>query len=344
MAGIADFHKQPPRLSIRWRADIGDHVISLAWSPDGKNVAAAAVGGPITVFDPSDGKPKTELPGHGFGTTVVQWRDSQTLGSAGQDGKASLWDVSTHEKVSMMGGAGWVEHLAWSPNREFIATGAGKKLRLFDANGKLVREYPDHGSTISGISWRPNGGELTSSSYGRIALWPMNGDTPLKEFTWRGSVLSHLWTPNGALLATGDQDATVHYWNYASGHHLQMSGYPTKVRELSWDTTNRWMATGGGWMVSVWDCSGRGPEGRNPVMLEAFGEEERVTAIAYQATGPHLAVAGTDGRVLTYRPEKSGRILSQVKLDAEVTQLAWSPGDTKLLVGTARGEVVLLGI
>jgi len=345
MAGLNDFLKQPPRLSARWRADVGDHVIGVAWSPDGKLVAAAAIGGPIAVFDANTGKPSVTLSGHDFGTMGVQFRDGKTLASVGQDGKARIWDAVSGEAIATMdGGAAWVEHLAWSAKGDYLATAAGKKLRLFDHAGNLVREYPDQPATISGLSWRPVGGELTSSCYGKVVTWSPNADKPVKELAWRGSVLSHAWAPSGKHLATGDQDATVHYWVYATGHHLQMRGYPSKVRELSWDTTSQWLATGGGWMASVWDCGGVGPERREPVMLDAQPEGERVTVLAYQAVGPHLATGGSDGKLAVWRPDKSPRVLSSAKLDAEVSRAAWSPGDTKLAVGTARGEVVLFGV
>src|SRR5689334_7483910 len=120
------------RLTRRWKADTDDHVISLAFSPDGKTVAAASVSGPVALLDASTGKPLRTLPGHGFGTTAVSWRrDGRVLATAGQDGKAKLWDVATGaEQAKLDGGAPWVEHVSWSPSADVLATAAGKKLRL----------------------------------------------------------------------------------------------------------------------------------------------------------------------------------------------------------------------
>ena len=42
-----------------------------------------------------------------------------------------------------------------------------------------------------------------------------------------------------------------------------MYGFPTKVLELSWNSTGRWLATGGSSSVILWDCSGKGPAGEN---------------------------------------------------------------------------------
>ena len=44
---------RPPDNKLRpaWTAAVPDHVIGVSWSPDGKALAAAAVSGPVTVFD-----------------------------------------------------------------------------------------------------------------------------------------------------------------------------------------------------------------------------------------------------------------------------------------------------
>jgi len=84
------------RLRKAWAATMPDHVIAVGWSPDGRLLAAAAVSGPVTLFNAADGTLVHALPGHGFGTTALDWHPSGTLlATAGQDGKAKLWDVAT---------------------------------------------------------------------------------------------------------------------------------------------------------------------------------------------------------------------------------------------------------
>src|SRR5262245_61569814 len=99
MPRLSNLFFGPSRLNRRWKADVGDHVIALAWSPSGKALAAASAAGPITLFD-AGGKVLRTLAGHGFGTTAVAWRrDGALLASAGQDGKVRLWDAATGEQT-----------------------------------------------------------------------------------------------------------------------------------------------------------------------------------------------------------------------------------------------------
>jgi WD40 repeat protein len=336
--------RESMRLGRLWQADLGDHVIGLDWHPSGAALAAASVSGPVRVYDAS-GTTTHDLPGHGFGTTAVAWSaDGAHLASAGQDGKAKLWDLTTgREKAALSGGAAWVEHLAWCPGADLLATAAGKKLRLWDAAGKLVREYPDHAGTIADVRWRPRFKLLASAAYGRLTLWTPEKSEPERTFEWKGgAMLALAWSPNGEFIATGNQDMTVRFWIVKTGTDLEMSGYPLKVRELAWDSTSRWLATGGGHIPCVWDCSGKGPAGRTPVQCEAH--TERVTALAFRHVAPLLASAGADGLVALWAPAEGKACLRQERLGAEVTQLAWSPDDRRLAVGTAAGAVVVYSV
>lgn len=327
-----------------WQAAVADHTIGLAWSPDGKFLAAAAVSGPVTVFDASTGKPAHELPGHGFGTTAVAWQpNGPLLVSVGQDGNARLWNGTTGTAVHALdAGATWVERLAWNAAGTLLAVGAGRKVRVFDPAGNLVRELPQQAGTVTDLAWRPGTNHVTLLAYGAATTYdPAAGVEPVKLLAWKGSPLNLAWGPDGAILAHGNQDATVHLWYYAESRDLQMWGYRTKVRELSWDYSSRYLATGGGPVVCVWDCKGgaNGPEGTKPQMLEAH--EENVTAVAYQTGGLLLASAGLDGRVVLWQPgNKKGPQVGEFRFEGiEASVIAWSPDDKSLAVGSGAGAV-----
>ena len=177
-------------------------------------------------------------------------------------GWRSIWDAVTGtERFRVEGGSAWVERVAWSPSGDVLATAAGKSLRFWDTAGRLLMAAPQHPSTIADIRWRPRWHELASAAYGQLAIWKHDKAEAISAFEWKGSMLTLAWSPDGRYIATGDQDSTLHFWIVKTGEDLMMYGYPTKVRELSWDSVGRYLATGGGPQVTVWDCSGKGPEG-----------------------------------------------------------------------------------
>jgi WD40 repeat protein len=118
-----------------------------------------------------------------------------------------------------------------------------------------------------------------------------------------------------------------------------MSGYPRKVRELAWDATSRWLATGGAEVACVWDFSGAGPAGTTPIQLEAH--KDPISCLAYQHQGALLASGAEDGQVILWQPSKGQGALAIAKHAGAISQLAWSPDDQQLAVGTADGNVVV---
>lgn len=328
-----------------WRAEVvGDHVIALVWSPNGKMLAAASISGPVFILDGKTGVVLHELSGHGFGTTALSWNPSSTLlASAGQDGHARLWDaISGTEVAALRAGSSWVECIAFSPTTDVVITGAGKKLCAWNTNGELLRQYTDFSSTIADVKWSQKGDTVAIAHYGGTSLYtPYTAEAP-RKFEWQGSTLKLAWSPDGKYIATGDQDSTVHFWITATGADLRMWGYQTKVLELSWDARSRFLATGGGEQVIVWDCAGKGPENTRPLMLQ--GHNALIKTLAFQPQGPLLASGGLDGQVFVWHPKKGERALASSVFAAGIAQVAWSPVDDRLAIGDENGLVVVAGI
>lgn len=331
------------RFTKRWEFDLGEPVRSVIPSPDGTHVAVAAVEGPIVVLAAGDGAPVARLAGHDLGTKALDWsRDSSYVVSCGQDGLGRVWSVaggSVHVTVDL--GSRWGECVAAAARYDAFATAAGRKVRLWSFDGELLCDWPERASTVLDVAWRPGSGRsrLAAASYGAIGLYdPGRLDRAVRELRWKGSSLKLAWSPDGTYLATGDQDASVHFWLVRTGVDLMMSGYPRKVRELAWDVTGRWLATGGGAEIIVWDCS-RSPEGSEPLVLEHH--EAPLCNLAYQRRGGLLASASLDGALAIWGPAGSREpVASLPGDDDEITTIAWTTGDD-LVVGRHGGSIVL---
>lgn len=326
----------------QWKALADDYVVSAAWSPRCNWLVAASVSGSILVLNAVSGSVARSFRGHSFGATTVQWHPmEEQFATAGQDGKIRLWSPTSDAALSeLAGGAEWVEHLAWSPSGAYLLSAAGHKLRLWDANGHLVREYPDHSNTIAGVSWNPRAHEFASACYGQVHVWSPEAVEPLRKFFWKGSMVSLAWGPNGRYLCHGNQDSTVHFWILQTGQDLQMWGYPCKIRELSWDSHSRYLATGGGPQVTVWNCSGKGPANTKPIVLKQH--RLPVSQLAYQHHGALLASGCQAGGIAIWNPSKHTKPMRVSRLARPVSHLSWSPDDEYLAAASDDGAIVML--
>jgi WD40 repeat protein len=351
--GLKKEAKNPiPDFELNWRASLGGHVIALSWSPTGEFLAAASADGPVALLSAETGAKLRLYPGHAGGTSAIHWRPGQSssgplLASAGCDGLVHLWSADSSTALhSLAAGAEWVECLAWSNRGEYLSCAAGKRLRLwsFDAaaqTASLLPEYPAQPATIADLAWKPGAQVLLAScGYNGLVFWSPAATECVRKFDWKGSMLKLAWSPNGRYIATGNQDSTIQFWNVDTGKELQMWGYRSKIRELSWDAASRFLASGGSATGVVWDCSGKGPAGTKPILLDFHSQ--LLSQLAFQREGSLLASGCREGLVALWRPGKKDSPLATAHLGSAITQVQWSPCQRRLAVGAADGEIQVL--
>lgn len=335
------------RLTERWTYDLDDFPIATACSRRGTFIAIASSSGSITVLDAHEGEVIVRLAGHNGGALALSWSPDETLlVSGGQDGSARIWDIAKREQLAVCdGGAAWVEHVAFDPRSsgstttQLFASAAGRVVRLWTGDGKLVRSYAPHPSTVSAMAWQAGTRELVTAAYGALTIWSPTRERQLRRFRWKGSLLAMACSRDGRYIASGDQDCTVHFWRIKTGDDLQMSGYPAKVLQLSWDASSRFLATGGSDAVTIWDCK-RSPEGTKPRVCE--GHDALVTAVHYQHRGDLLASGDAAGTLNLWAPTRSLSPLARRAFESELVTVAWDPTDTAVLAATTAGRIRLL--
>ena len=339
-----------------WAATLEDYVIDLAWSPDGQSLAAVAQSGAVTLHDAATGAVRHKLPGHADGANTVAWNPAGgELATGGQDGAVKFWSAATGAELAEtnLGGA-WVEHLAWTPAAEsappsVLIAAAGRKLVALHADGTVAHAFPDAPKTISALALTagPIAGAppsalsaqpplLATACFGHVSVWNTADFTAVKEFSYGNAIHALVWSPDRRWLVAGCHDNAVHLWAPAEDLELHMSGYETRLKELSFSHDSRWLATGGGRDACIWDCSGAGPEGREPLLLPHGG---RVVAVAFQHTHGLLASGSSDGEFSLWAPTRKNPLVAEVKMPAAATKFAWRADDGLLAVGTEQGHV-----
>lgn len=358
-------------LTKYWAAALDDYAIDLAWSPDGAQLAAASAAGPVSLFAAADGARRFELGGHESGTNCLAWRPDDAgrrvqdnppclLATGGQDGAVKFWDAAAGQPTASASlGHAWVEHLAWQVarvnpdaplkdqgdeqpvrnNPPYLFAAAGKNFSALRADGSVAHAFKPAPKTISALASQPAGGCAAVAYFGGVCLWDADDFVVQKEFPYANGIHALVWSPDSKWLVSGNQDPSVHLWIPEQDIELHMSGYETKVKHLSFDHTSRWLATGGGREACIWDCSGAGPEGREPAMLP---HDAPVCALSFQNTHGLLATASADGVVRVWSPERKQPLRATVKMPVPATKLAWSPDDRFLAIGTEKGAVYVL--
>jgi WD40 repeat protein len=146
----------------------------LAFSADGRTLAAVTGTGRIRLWETASGKERANFQGTqgGLGTFVFS-PDGKLLASGGSDEVVRLWDPAAGKVLrGFVGHQGKVNALAFSPSGKWLASGGDDKtVRVWDvASGKELRRFPGHRGAVLALRFSPDGKVLVSGSADTTAL------------------------------------------------------------------------------------------------------------------------------------------------------------------------------
>jgi len=120
-----------------------------------------------------------------------------------------------------------------------------------------------------------------------------------------------------------------------------MTGYPGRVRSMSWSTGGKALATSGADTVILWPFASKdGPMGKEPAMLAPL--QARVTAVACHPKQEIFAAGYSNGTVLMVRMSDGAEILVRRNNDVPISALGWNAGGTLLAFSDEAGDAGLL--
>lgn len=146
------------------RADLKGAVLSVAFHPSGRAIAAGGQGGLLREIDPTTGKLIHELKGHAGNVNVVAYSsDGRTLASGGAD--IRLWDPQSGKLIRRIPLPSPAYGVAFARfGTSVLATCGDNRLRLWGpANGEFEEVKAERQKGFLGVSYTNAGGALVSS-------------------------------------------------------------------------------------------------------------------------------------------------------------------------------------
>ncbi len=301
---------------------------------------AAFVGAEENMFIVGGGGEVSPVSVHGGGILCAA-SDGARIVMGGDDGKLVALDA--RGEVALLATdpkRRWIDNVALHPDGA-VAWSAGKT--AFVRSGKNEEKMLDVPSTVGGLAFAPKGLRLAVAHYNGVTLWFPNMAAKPDVLEWAGSHLSVTFSPDNKFLVTAMHEPALHGWRLADNRHMRMTGYPGRVRSVSWSAGGKALATSGADSVILWPFASKdGPMGKEPAMLAPL--QARVTTVACHPRQDIFAAGYSDGTVLMVRMTDGAEILVRRNAAAPVAALAWNSKGTLLAFAAEDGDAGLLSL
>ncbi|MET0677774.1 MAG: WD40 repeat domain-containing protein [Bradyrhizobium sp.] len=280
----------------------------------------------------------SRIDAHG-GAILCAVSDGKRVVTGGDDGKVVALDANGETSVLATDAKRrWIDNVALHTDGT-VAWSAGKTAFVRSAKGE--EKSFDAPSTVGGLAFAPKGLRVAVAHYNGVTLWFPNMAAKPEFLEWAGSHLAVTFSPDNKFLVTAMHEAAMHGWRLADSRHMRMSGYPGRVRSMSWSADGKGLATSGADTVIIWPFGSKdGPMGKQPAMLAPL--QARVSAVACHPKQEFMAAGYSDGTILIVRYEDGAEILVRRNGSEPVSALGWNTKGTWLAFGTEDGDAGLL--
>ena len=305
------------RRTLRPLDTLEEEINGLAFSPNGKHLAAAIPSGVIIWEGGNQIGPLIEA--SNYPTTSVAFSpDGSLLAMATRKGEIFLLSLSSAQDSE--------EGIVFPP----------------DAQAKLIEGHSDG---VTCVVFSPDGKLLASSSHDHtIRLWDVSkretiGEPLARHYAEVSAIAFH---PGGALLASGSFDGTVIVWDVATG---QPQGRPLVhdakgITSVAFSSDGQMLASAArNKTMALWDASSQ----RQITQLSGYAGQ--VYEVAFSPKANLLASADSDGAVILWNPTRPSPLGSEATQHSnKITRVEFSPDGNIVATGALDCNIFLTDI
>lgn len=187
---------------------------ALAFSPDGKTLAAAGDAGRVKLYDGATAKELRAISGLSKIVNAVAFApDGKTLAVAGVDNAVSLFAVSGEPGAVLRAHKTWIAAMIFSiDGKQLVSADQNANVIVWDrASGKPVEELRGDNGWTYALAASPDGKLLAWGADGGVQLWDRAGKRAgAKLPTARSQITTVAFTPDGKHVIAGDYAGALH--------------------------------------------------------------------------------------------------------------------------------------
>ena len=298
---------------------LGNGVMDVAYSPDGKLLATAGADGTAKIWNAVGGGDTERLTLRGHTNEVISVAfspDGKRLVTGSRDGTVRIWDAQSGEQVGdpLTGETTAIQRVAWSPDGKIIAgIGQNQVINLWDASSLEPLSFSPIATTrpLFGLAFSPDGsllavsgGSTQGTPEGNVFVFDTSSGEQVAEARQSNLVYSVAFTPDGSEVKGAGVDGTLSTLNIESGESSSVSLYEASKGILSVAVT----PDGSNIILGLLDGTvhihpADSSSASGDTVLESHKAE--VWAVAVSPDGKQIASASRDGTAKIWEMDKT---------------------------------------
>ena len=238
-------------------SEIRNPISDVAFSVDGKRIVAAQCDKVVKVWDLATRRELLTLDHQGV-WNVAYSPDGKRLATRDLQRNVKIWNASTGEALGTIQHPDVVTCVAFSSDREWIATGCGdKRARIWDdaTSETIALQHPE---AVTSVAFGPDAKRLvTATNDSTVRVWDVaTGKQLLSLQGHTAPVQCVAYSPDGMRIASGGMDNTVRLWDAGTGRELlTFPEHPFAVMTVAFSSDGTRLASasqGGTGEVRIW--------------------------------------------------------------------------------------------
>ncbi len=222
-------------------------VYTLAWSPNGKQIASAGDASSIQIWDVADPQQVTALNSDFSQVISLAWSpDGDYIAAIGNKGEYEVWQPEG-SLVGRFPIYTRINALAWSPDSRYLALAyANGIVGVVNATSGIQQVTSQQQSgAMTAVAWSPDGRYLAAGcSDGTVHI--LDGTSLQPVYTYRDdqAITALAWAPGSKRIASADAGGNVVAWDATTGQSPVSYTGSQHITALAWSPDGKYLAAG----------------------------------------------------------------------------------------------------